>query len=148
MHVWGCLFEVRDYNPQEKKLDPRTINGYFVGYAKNSKAYRFYCPSHSLKFVESRNAKFLENDLASGSDLFSEREQHSTSSERLVIIQNFPHVQMGVVQPIIKDPQTIVGNSTDQAIHEIPDMVEQLVGQLNPHGKVDPTLRRFIRIRR
>ena len=98
--------------------------------------------------MESRNAKFLENDLASGSDLFSEREQPSTSSERLVIIQNFPQVQMGVVQPITKDPQTIVGNSTDQAIHEIPDMVEQLVGQLNPHGKVEPTLRRFIRIRR
>ncbi|RDY02687.1 hypothetical protein CR513_13832, partial [Mucuna pruriens] len=25
IHVWGCLFEVRICNPQEKKLDPRTI---------------------------------------------------------------------------------------------------------------------------
>uniref|UniRef100_A0A2N9G0L4 Integrase catalytic domain-containing protein n=1 Tax=Fagus sylvatica TaxID=28930 RepID=A0A2N9G0L4_FAGSY len=36
MHVWGCPFEVRVYNPQEKKLDPRTINGYFIGYAERS----------------------------------------------------------------------------------------------------------------
>ena len=57
---------------------------------------RVDCPHHSLRFVESRNAKFLENDLAGGSDLFSEREQPSTLSERLIVIQNIPQVQMGV----------------------------------------------------
>ena len=65
IRVWGCPFEVRIYNPQEKKLDLRTISGYFIGYAERSK---FYCPSHSTRIVESRNAKFLENDLISGSD--------------------------------------------------------------------------------
>ena len=94
MHVWGCSFEVRVYNSQEKKLDPRTISGYFVGYAKKFKSYRFYCPSHSIRFVELRNAEFLENDLASGSDQFQniiyEREKPSTSSEGLVIILNTP----------------------------------------------------------
>ena len=100
MLIWGCPSEVRIYNPQEKKLDPRTISGYFIGYAEKSKGYRFYCPHHSLRFVESRNAKFLENDLAGGGDLFSEREQPSTSKERLVVIQNIPRVQMGVAQPI------------------------------------------------
>ena len=29
MSIWGCSSEVRIYNPQEKKLDPRTISGYF-----------------------------------------------------------------------------------------------------------------------
>ena len=29
IRVWGCLSEVRIYNPQEKKLLPRTISGYF-----------------------------------------------------------------------------------------------------------------------
>jgi len=56
------------YNPQEKKLDPRTISGYFIGYAKRSKGYRFYCPYHITRIVESRNVKFLENDLISESD--------------------------------------------------------------------------------
>ena len=90
MRIWGCSSEVRIYNPQHKKLDRRTISVYFVGYAEKSKGYIFYCPHLNLRFVESRNAKFLENDLASGSDLSSKREQSSTSSERLVIIQNIP----------------------------------------------------------
>ena len=88
---------MRIYNPQERKLDPRTISGYFVGYAERSKGYRFYCPSHSTRFVESRNSKFLENDLISGSDQsldFIPEKDHSeassTSSERLVIMHNIP----------------------------------------------------------
>ncbi|RVW83704.1 Retrovirus-related Pol polyprotein from transposon TNT 1-94 [Vitis vinifera] len=56
MRVWGCPSEVRVYNL-------RTISAYFIGYAERSKGYRFYCPSHSTRIVESRNAKFLENDL-------------------------------------------------------------------------------------
>ena len=64
----GCPSKVTVYNPQEKKLDPRIISWYFVGYAKRSKGYRFYYPSHSTRIVESRNAKFLENELISGSE--------------------------------------------------------------------------------
>ena len=66
MCIWGCLSEVRIYNPQEKKLDPRTISGYVIGYAEKSKGYRFNCPSHNTRIVESRNAKFIEYDLVSG----------------------------------------------------------------------------------
>ena len=68
---------MRIYNPQENKLDPRTISGYFIRYAKRSKGYRFYCPSHTTRIVESRNVKFLENDLVNGSGQF-----HDTLSER------------------------------------------------------------------
>ena len=68
IRVWGCPSEVRVYNPQEKKLESRTISAYFIGYVERSKGYKFYCPSHSTRIVESRNAKFLENDLISGSD--------------------------------------------------------------------------------
>ena len=98
-------------------MDPRTISGYFVGYAEKSKGYRFYCPHHSLRFVESRSVKFLDNDLAGGSDLFSEREQPSTSNEILIVIQNIPQVHMGVAQPINEDPQTTTGNVVDQVVY-------------------------------
>ena len=98
--------------------------------------------------MEPRNAKLLENDVASGSNLSSEMEQSSTSSERLVIIQNIPRVQMGVVQPINEDPQTTIGNSVDQVVHEVPDMVEQPARQHDPHGNVELTLRRSIKVRR
>ena len=85
---------MRIYNPQEKKLDPRTISGYFIGYVERSKGYRFYCPSHNTKIMESRNAKFLENDLISDSNQFQDivyekdhyEGQSSGSSDRLIVI--------------------------------------------------------------
>jgi len=39
LHVWECLAEVRIYNPHEKKLDARTISGYFISYLEKSKGY-------------------------------------------------------------------------------------------------------------
>ena len=53
VHVWGYPIKVRVYNPQEKKLDLRTVSGYFIGYAEKSKGYKFYCPSRAMKIVES-----------------------------------------------------------------------------------------------
>ena len=133
MYVWGCPFEVRIYNPQEKKLDLRTISGYFIGYVERSKGYRFYCPSHSTRIVESRNAKFLENDLISGSDLtrniVSEKDhsesQPSTSSDRLVIVHSTPQVQTGVEQPIVEVPQAADDILVDQVVQEFPSTFEQ-----------------------
>lgn len=43
LRVWGCPVEVRLYNPHEKKLDSRTVSGFFIGYPEKSKGYTFYC---------------------------------------------------------------------------------------------------------
>ena len=51
-HVWGYKVEVRLYNPQSKKLDPKTINGYFIGYCVRSRGSKFYCSSHTTKVIE------------------------------------------------------------------------------------------------
>lgn len=32
IHIWGCQTEVRVYNPHEKKLDTRVINGFSIWY--------------------------------------------------------------------------------------------------------------------
>ena len=108
IRIWGCPSEVRVYNLQEKKLDPRTISGYFIEYTEKYKGYKFYYSSHNTRIMESRNAKFLENDMLSRSDhsqdLVSMRDQPFTSSQRLVIIHNAPQVQTSVEQPIIEDP--------------------------------------------
>ena len=68
MRVWGCPTEIKVYNPHERKLDPRIVSSYFIGYAEKSKSYRFDCLSYSTRIVESKNAKFLENDVISASD--------------------------------------------------------------------------------
>ncbi|RVW82657.1 Retrovirus-related Pol polyprotein from transposon TNT 1-94 [Vitis vinifera] len=162
MRVWGCSFEVRIYNPQEKKLDPRTISGYFIGYAEKSKGYRFYCPSHNTRIVESRNAKFLEYDLVGGSDQFRNivsdidhtESQPSTSSDRLFIVHNTPQVQTGVertideVQPVIEVPQVVDNIPINQVDQELPNTSEQ---QVEPHTSsedIGATLRRSARTKR
>ena len=131
---------MRIYNPQEKKLDPTTISEYLIGYAKRSKGYRFYYPSHSTTIVESRNAKFLENDLISGidkfrgilsSDIVSNKDhyevQPSSSNYRLIYI-NTPQVQMGIRQLIAEVPQPAEIDPIDQVLNEKQkDIVEQPV---------------------
>ena len=95
LHVWGYLAEVRIYNPHENNLDARTISGYFIGYPEKSKGYRFYCPNHSTRIVESGNARFIENGKFSGSE-----------KSRIMDIQETngnvsTHVSSQVVIPII-----------------------------------------------
>ena len=156
MSVWGCPSEVRIYNPHEKKLDPRTLSGFFIGYAKTSNGYRFYCPSHSTRIVESRNAKFLENDMISGRDRFRDlipvhdhiETQPSTSYERLVIVHHTPQVPISVEQPIIEVPQIAENLPEDQQVQELPYNLEQTVEPQAPPGADGPTLRRSTRGRK
>uniref|UniRef100_A0A803M3U8 Retrovirus-related Pol polyprotein from transposon TNT 1-94 n=1 Tax=Chenopodium quinoa TaxID=63459 RepID=A0A803M3U8_CHEQI len=98
MRIWGCPFE----------------------------GYRFYCPSHSTRIVESRNAKFLENDLVSGSDQFrdnvSEKDHVEVSpinsSDQMVIV-HVPQVQPGVMQPVTNEiPQNADNNLMDNNANE------------------------------
>ena len=148
------------YNPQENKLDPRTITGYFIGYVERSKGYRFYCPLHSTRIVESINAKFLENDLISGSyqfhDITFEKDhyeaQSSGSSDRSIVIHT-PQVQTGVRQPIIQVPQAIENGHVDQVVDEeqkdnVEQPIEQSIEQQVPQEDGEATLRRSTRAKR
>jgi len=67
-HVWGCKAKVRPYNPQLKKHDLKIVSGFFIGYCVGSRGSRFYCPSHSMRVIESDHAIFFEDDLDSGSN--------------------------------------------------------------------------------
>ena len=135
MRVWGCPSEVKIYNPHEKKLDPRTLSGFFISYPKLSKGYRFYYPSHSTRIVESRNAKFLQNDMISGRgrlrDLIPIHDhietQPSMSYDRLVIVHNTHQVPISVEQPIIEVPQVAENLPEDQQVQELPHNLEQIV---------------------
>ena len=55
--------EVRPYSPQFKKIDPKTISGYFIGYFAGSRGSRFYCPSHITRVIESNRAIYFEDDI-------------------------------------------------------------------------------------
>ena len=129
IRVWGCPSEVRIYNPQEKKLGPRAINGHFIGYAEKSNGYRFYCPSHTTRIVESRNVKFLKNDLVSRSgqfrDTMFERDHYQGQdpglTHRLIVIHTH-EVETSLRQPTIEVPHN--SEPIDHVVEE-PQNVEQ-----------------------
>ena len=67
LRVWGCPAEAKVFNPNIGKLDFKTVSCHFIGYLEKSKGYRFYCPDRQTKFVETRHAVFLEDDMIRGS---------------------------------------------------------------------------------
>ncbi|KAL0408429.1 UNVERIFIED_CONTAM: Retrovirus-related Pol polyprotein from transposon TNT 1-94 [Sesamum radiatum] len=138
-----CPSEVRVYNPQEKKLDPRTISGYFVGYAESLRDTDFIVHQ--------------EDDLISGSDKglsirsnvdHSESQLSTSSNGLIVVVYNTPTVQMRVEQPIQTVPQVDDHEPVDPVVPHIPRNVEQPVDQQAPPENVDATLRRSTRIKR
>ncbi|RVX10368.1 Retrovirus-related Pol polyprotein from transposon TNT 1-94 [Vitis vinifera] len=62
-HVWECKAEVRPYNPQSKKFDPKTISGFFVGYCIGSRGSGFYYLSHTTKIIESDKVVYFEDEV-------------------------------------------------------------------------------------
>jgi len=106
--------------------------------------------------VESRNAKFLVNDLISGSDLtrniVSEKDhlesQPSTSSDKLVIVHSTPQVQTGVEQQIVEIPQAADSIPVDQVVQEFPRTFEQRVEPHTSQEDGGTTLRRSTRLKR
>jgi hypothetical protein len=38
-HVWGCPAEAKIFNPQIRKLDPKTISCHFIRYPEKFKGY-------------------------------------------------------------------------------------------------------------
>ncbi|GKB19883.1 zinc finger, CCHC-type containing protein [Tanacetum coccineum] len=69
LRVWGCMAIVRLPNPKLKSLGERGIECIFVGYAKHSKAFRFYViqPNDSVlinSIIELKDAIFDENGFS------------------------------------------------------------------------------------
>jgi hypothetical protein len=65
LHMWGCPAEVKIFNQQLRKLDPKTVSCHFIGYPEKFKVYRFYCLEHTTKFADMRHTVFLECDVSS-----------------------------------------------------------------------------------
>ena len=62
LRVGGVLLRLK-FNLNIGKLDPKTVSCHFIGYPEKSKGFRFYCPDRYTKFVETRHAVFLEDEM-------------------------------------------------------------------------------------
>ena len=70
LKVWGCRAIVKVPEPKRKKLGERGIECVFLGYAENSKAYRFMVIESNDSYpintvIESRDAIFQESRFTS-----------------------------------------------------------------------------------
>lgn len=82
LRVWGCLAKVVIPTPKAQKIGPKSVDCIFIGYARNSSAYRFIV--HDSKnpdiqkgsVMESRNASFFE-------DIFPFLTKETGSSSRI-----------------------------------------------------------------
>ena len=72
--------EVRPYNLLSKKLDPKTISRYLIGYCVGSRGSRFYCVSHTTRVIESDRAIYFEEDTGT-----SQRPREIVFKEHLVL---------------------------------------------------------------
>ncbi|CAL9026013.1 unnamed protein product, partial [Prunus brigantina] len=139
LHVWGCPAEIRIYNPHEKKLDFRTISGYFIGYPEKSKGYSFYCPNHSTKIVETGNARFIESGEVSGS---GKTKEVVIQEVRVHVPSPMPYTE--VVVPTHAEPLSDV----EQQINDQPLHNETITNENAMEEPQEITLRRSQRERR
>ena len=63
----GSPTEAKVFNPNIGNLDPKIVSCHFIGYLEKSKGFCFYCPDRHTKFVETRHAVFLEDEMIRGS---------------------------------------------------------------------------------
>ena len=82
LRTWGCLAYVRIPDPKRVKLASRAYECVFIGYAINSKAYRFY-DLNAKVIIESNDADFYENKFP-----FKLRNSGGTSSSHLPAISS------------------------------------------------------------
>nr|GEX34504.1 putative zinc finger, CCHC-type [Tanacetum cinerariifolium] len=124
LRVWGCPAEAKLYNPQSQKLDLKTISCFFIGYLERSKGYRFYCPSHSTRIVETRHAEFLETTYNSRSGSFRRIELQEAQDETPII-----HVPITISMPLDTSNDHLIAQDHQNNVEE---------NEPNPEINVEP----------
>ncbi|CAH9135323.1 unnamed protein product, partial [Cuscuta epithymum] len=126
----------------------RTISCSFIGYPERSKGYRFYCPSHTTRIVETRHAEFLENTNISGSSDGSNTNdelQEGTGMNPLIILPIPPN------SPLEDHSESHTphnNDATSQEANETPINVEPTPPVSNEIPENQQSLRRSQRVRR
>ncbi|KAJ8621947.1 hypothetical protein MRB53_030476 [Persea americana] len=130
LQIWGCPAEARVYNPHEKKFDLKTISGYFIAYPEKSKGFRFYCPNHSTRIVETGNARFFEKGEISGSNT-----PQDVIIQEIKVPVPLPSIMKDVGNPPVVEPFNNEENPiNDQQLHnEIIAMNIWIMHQRNQH---------------
>ncbi|TXG74328.1 hypothetical protein EZV62_002907 [Acer yangbiense] len=138
------------------KIDCFKFENHLEGYADKSKGYRFYCPTYSMKIVESKRAVFLEEGADIGTNTqameFAFEEERSadptlSTPSNIVIPPLLEHYDEPLSDqddeplPVIEEPQPII-YEPELVMDEPQPTVDE------PQPVVDVPVRRSQRVRR
>ena len=101
------------------------ISCHFIGYLEKSKGYIFYCPGRHTKFVETRQAVFLEDSGVTGSFPRREVSLEELRVELPDLVVQEPTEVYQFVPPVIP-PVQISGAMPSTAAQQ--ENMEQMVG--------------------
>ena len=129
---------MKPYNPQSKKLNPKTISGYFIGYCVGSRGLRFYCPSHTTRVIESNQVIYFEDDTG------------PSQGPREIVFKEHPvFIPLSIASALISSPivdQYPIAATNDEPIEDV-DPVVLYVDLEAPDVVMDIPLRRLERAR-
>jgi transposase InsO family protein len=150
LKVWGSPAEAKVFNPNIAKLDTKTVSCHFIGYPEKSKGYRFYCPEKYTKFVETRHAVFLEDEMMRGSMVarkidLEEKRVHAPNpmtQEPFFALPcaPVPTIPAIVVQaPVVTPPMTTMSENSEPVRQETNEpFVEHEREQQQPPPEAEP----------
>ena len=99
------------YNLQSKKLDSKTISGYFIGYFVGSRGSRFYCPLHTTRVIKLDRVIYFEDDTS------------TSQGPREIMFKEHPFfIPMLIASPSISSSvvdQHLVATSDDEPIEDV-----------------------------
>jgi hypothetical protein len=131
LRVWWSPAEEKMFNPTIGKLDHKTVSCHFIGYPERSKGFRFYCLDRFTKFVETRHAVFLEDEMIQGSGTVRkiDLEEKRVYTPNLVIQDSFfslpavtaPPMQVTVMPTPAVAPPVITMNENVEPVHQVPE---------------------------
>ncbi|KAJ9565087.1 hypothetical protein OSB04_001053 [Centaurea solstitialis] len=148
--VWGCAVEARAYNPDERKLDMKTISGYFIGFPEKSKGYIVYCPNHKLRIIETGNVKFIMDGMISGSTFVEDKSVHETRVTIPLPIKNTDKTIPSIVEPHNDEGSLVDSTIVESTNNEEPQHQPQSHNEIIANEEIveQPALRRSVRERR
>lgn len=111
---FGTKVYCLDKRPNKDKLKPRGIEGIFVGYATNAKAYRIWIPSER-KIHITRDVRFMNEYSKNTQENISEIPQENVATTRDVDFFLDRHMDQIAVDdvPIIAEPPADVSNQQE-----------------------------------
>ena len=128
--MWGSPAEAKVFNPNFEKLDSKIVSYHFISYPEKSKSFRFYCLDRHTKFVETRHAVFLEDEMMRGSMVAREidLEEKRAYAPTPMIQEPFftlpavavPTVRDTVVQVPVIVPSVITMNENKEPVPQDP----------------------------